>query len=52
MQQKNKEVSIQVKVDKRIADDLKKRAKQKEMFFSSYVRRILVNQTKKEQKQK
>ena len=50
--QTNKEVTISVRVDKKIADQLKKRAKQKEMFFSSYVRRVLTNQTKKERKQK
>lgn len=48
--QTNKEVSIQVKVDKKIADQLKKRAKEKEMFFSAYVRRVLINETKKENK--
>lgn len=47
--EKNKQVTIAVKVDKKISDELKRRAKQKEMFFSSYVRRILINETQKEQ---
>ena len=47
----NKEVTIAVRVDKKIADQLKRRAKQKELIFSSYVRRILVNETKKENKE-
>ena len=47
----NKEVTIAVRVDKKIADQLKRRAKQKEVLFSSFVRRILVNETKKENKE-
>ena len=50
--QTNKEVTIAVKVDKKIADDLKKRAKQKQILFSSYVRRVLTNEAKKEKKYK
>lgn len=46
----NKEVTIAVRVDKKIADDLKRRAKQKEVLFSSYVRRVLTNEAKKGKK--
>lgn len=44
----NKEVTIAVRVDKKIADELKKRAKEKELIFSKYIRRILVSETEKE----
>lgn len=44
----NKEVTIAVRVDKKIADELKKRAKEKELRFSAFVRRILVSETEKE----
>ena len=37
----NREVTISTKVDKRIADQLKRIAKQKEYRFSSYVKRVL-----------
>lgn len=46
--QKNKQVSIQVKVDKKIAEQLHKRAKQKELIFSKYVKRVLINEAEKE----
>ena len=43
----NKEVTISVRVDKRIADELKRRAKQKELIFSKYVKRILTSEVEK-----
>lgn len=48
--QTQKEVTVSVRVDKKIADQLKRRAKQKELIFSKYVKRILVNELEKEEK--
>ena len=45
--QVNKEVTIAIKVDKKIADQLKRQAKQKDVIFSRYVRRILVNKAER-----
>ena len=47
----SKQVSIQIKVDKKISDALKKAAKEKDYRFSSYIRRILINSLQKEKKQ-
>lgn len=44
----NKEVIITTRVDKRIADQLKRKAKQKEMIFSKYVKRVLTNEVEKQ----
>ena len=44
----NKEVTITIKVDKKVSDQLKKRAKEKEVIFSKYVKRILINSLEKE----
>lgn len=52
MQEKNKQVSIQVKVDKRIADQLHRRAKEKEIIFSKYVKRVLTSEAEKKEEQK
>lgn len=52
MQKPNKEVTISTKVDKKIADELKKIARQKQYRFSSYVRRVLLNQIEKQKKEK
>ena len=46
----NREVIITTRVDKRIADALKKIAKQKQIRFSSYVKRVLVAETEKNEK--
>lgn len=46
----NKEVIITTRVDKKIADQLKKVAKQKQIRFSSYVRRVLINSLDEEKK--
>lgn len=48
----NKEVTISTRVDKKIADELKRIAKQKQYRFSSYVKRVLVNQIEKQNKKK
>ena len=46
--QEKKQVSIQVKVNKQIADQLKVIAREKQLRFSSYVKRILVNEVEKQ----
>lgn len=46
-----KEVTIAIKVDQKIADQLHRRAKEKEVIFSKYVRRILTNQIEKKDKE-
>lgn len=51
MQNTNKEVTIAVKVDRKIADELKRISKQKDYRFSSYVRRVLVNEVEKQKKE-
>lgn len=45
----NKEVVVTTRVDKRIVDALKKISKQKEIRFSSYIKRILINEVEKEE---
>ena len=51
--QNNKEVYISVRVDKKISDQLHRRAKQKEIIFSKYVKRVLANEAeKKDEEQK
>ena len=52
MQNTNKEVTISTKVDKKIADELKKIAKQKQIRFSSYVKRVLVADIEKQNQKK
>lgn len=47
----SKEVSIQIKVDKKISEALKKAAKEQDYKFSAYVRRILINSLQKEKKE-
>ena len=47
----NKEVTIQIRVDKKVSDALKKEAKDRDYRFSAYVRRILINSLDKEKKQ-
>ena len=47
----NKEVIITTRVDKKVADELKRIAKQKQLRFSSYVRRVLVAETEKKKEQ-
>lgn len=49
--QTNKEVIITTRVDKKIADELKKIAKQKQIRFSSYVKRVLVADVQKQKKE-
>lgn len=51
MQNTNKEVTIAVKVDRKIAEELKRISKQKDYRFSSYVRRVLVNEVEKQKKE-
>lgn len=46
----NKEVTITIKVDKKISDQLKRVAKEKDYRFSAYVKRILINSLEKEKK--
>ena len=48
----NKEVIITTRVDKKIADQLKRKAKQKEIIFSKYVKRVLINEAEKKDEQK
>ena len=50
--QTNKEVIITTRVDKKIADQLKRKAKQKEIIFSKYVKRVLTNEAEKKDEQK
>ena len=49
--QTNREVIITTRVDKKIADELKRIAKQKQIRFSSYVKRVLVAETEKSKKE-
>lgn len=49
--QTNREVVITTRVDKKIADELKRIAKQKQLRFSSYVKRVLVAETEKQKKE-
>ena len=48
----SKEVTISAKVDKEIAVALKKQAKEQEIRFSSYIRRILIKSVEQKKQQK
>lgn len=44
----DKEVSIQIKVTKQTAKQLHKRAKQRGLIFSKYIKRILIDSLQKD----
>lgn len=43
-----KQTSIQIKVDKSVSKQLKKRAKQKGMIYSSYIRQLIIDSIEKD----
>lgn len=45
----NKEVAVQVKIDRQIVDQIKKIAKEKGYIFSAYVRTLILEGLEKEQ---
>lgn len=45
----NKQVSVQVKIDKQIVDQIKKIAREKGCIFSAYVRKLILEGLEKEQ---
>lgn len=50
--QNNKEVIVTTKVEKKIADELKKIAKQKDLRFSGYVKKVLTTQIERQKQMK
>ena len=48
MDNNKKEVTITIKVDKRLSRELKKIARRKQMLFSAYIRRILLAEAEKQ----
>ena len=52
MQEKEKQTSIQIKIDKSVSKELKNKAKQKDMIYSAYVRKLIVDSLEKETSQK
>ena len=45
----NKQVAVQIKIDKQIVDQIKKIAKEKGCIFSAYVRSLILEGLAKEQ---
>lgn len=52
MQNLNREVIVSTKVDKNVADELKRIAKQKDLRFSGYVKKVLTTQIEREKQMK
>lgn len=50
--QNKKEVIVTTKVEKNIADELKKIAKQKDLRFSGYVKKVLTTQIERQKQMK
>lgn len=49
--EKEKQTSIQIKIDKSVSKQLKNRARQKDMIYSAYVRKLIVDSLEKEKDQ-
>ena len=48
---KKTEVIVTTKIEKQVYEKLKKNARQNDLLFSKYVKRILVKQTERKQKE-
>lgn len=45
---KEDQTSIQIKIDKSVSKQLKNRARQKDMIYSAYVRKLIVDSLERE----